>query len=981
MKKTVRTRMACLLLALATVLVSAPMLVLPLAAAETAERTYEKSIFNVNADDENCGYQIADRSQPAEGEEEFRKNTVTFQKDWSIGRLDNDTGAFYPYVNYNAKYKYIADEKCALWGWSGLYAGGSWVVPTYCRCVIRYTAPYSGIITVTVPKLTTHKETVGHEFGIRHNGVLVGETGAQWTAVEKSSSYSVDSVTLWVGVGDTVDFIVRREAGNVPAGSQGESSRFTGDLQIEVEYTEYFDFLTGSVVNTPTVVMENNKLATKSDVSVEWKGGWKYIIYENTEQSNRLNSGMICDRRGYHFTKLDANGAGDATDEFLGPASRDRWNVFYVKGNSNSYWNTVAGRMCLANLNNGVTAGKQYTIPENGYYSLSFTEILLDQVTNVGWQPSDVGFAIYQNGLKVWPSDTEWYQPTAIGVNEAPRPEAGKTTVFAAKGDVIEFVARNLSFSSTVRGIVLDGQVAKRSEDVTASVSYASKAAGGALRSNTDEVKYFGGWQFISYGGDMANVATVAANRVISTNTDPSKTYYTSIACKAGLTGEAQGASSVLCYSHSNWGNIGAMALIKGDIVGYRYTAPKSGFIKLSVDHLGIYYAPIEGETETSANSAFAIYVGGEKVWPAGEAWQTFDAPGSYETDASLALPTREFYIRAGETVEFLCKDIRPSDAKDASAWANRGNEISGTVTYTKFAEATATGSARIDGNIGFTFGTVADDEHFKNTTVRNIRSDVGTVEGSTIRGIAPNEMTSPITYEVYADVTAPDGTTQTEVLVKTGTTSVAAYLRSLATDGGQTEKTKDMALALLHYGAAAQKHFATGEIAEENLADYGMGEVSFTVGEATSDYAHTLPDGSNPAYYFSSATLLLLDELHMKVNLDLVEGRTAAEDLTKLTLQVADNEAFAGAASYTVSARADDEGHRYLKADFAVPTKEFSKPFYVRLVDDAGNAVSSTLTYSVNTYIARMQGKGEQDEILRTIQILGVAAARYAQA
>ena len=189
------------------------------------------------------------------------------------------------------------------------------------------------------------------------------------------------------------------------------------------------------------------------------------------------------------------------------------------------------------------------------------------------------------------------------------------------------------------------------------------------------------------------------------------------------------------------------------------------------------------------------------------------------------------------------------------------------------------------------------------------------------------------------------------------------------------------MALALLHYGAAAQKHFATGEIAEENLADYGMGEVSFTVGEATSDYAHTLPDGSNPAYYFSSATLLLLDELHMKVNLDLVEGRTAAEDLTKLTLQVADNEAFAGAASYTVSARADDEGHRCLKADFAVPAKEFSKPFYVRLVDDAGNAVSSTLTYSVNTYIARMQGKGEQDEILRTIQILGGAAARYAQA
>ena len=103
MKKTVRTRMACLLLALATVLVSAPMLVLPLAAAETAAGTTEKSGFNTKYEDAGCGYTVQDPADPNTGLQSstLYQYLVIYNENWSAGRITSGN-ILSAYIHYNS---------------------------------------------------------------------------------------------------------------------------------------------------------------------------------------------------------------------------------------------------------------------------------------------------------------------------------------------------------------------------------------------------------------------------------------------------------------------------------------------------------------------------------------------------------------------------------------------------------------------------------------------------------------------------------------------------------------------------------------------------------------------------------------------------------------------------------------------------------------------------------------------------------------
>ncbi len=585
-------------------------------------------------------------------------------------------------------------------------------------------------------------------------------------------------------------------------------------------------------------------------------------------------------------------------------------------------------------------------------------------------------FRVEQNGYQVYPVST------GVATEKANTYETGALSLAVRAGDTVDLIVTRQK---------VDGNSSWFAAKIVATASYAAGYAeitriidnlpDETAAEEVNSVTYKNGWEYIVYpGGDMTGAAVVPKNRMKGGDTS---TVYSSIYDGTGQIGEYNTGKSVLVFAGNDyWGKKGTLSPMASDIAGFRYTVEKTGFVLCSFNEIGAFAKTGSGvpmEDANAANSSFAIFVGGEKVWPAGEEWKTFESIGHHGGDADLSYPA-EIFVSAGTVIEFLVRDNRTVGGQ--SNHQSRGVAVFGSVAYTGLtSDVSITGAASLGSRIAFRFGEPqADAAYFSNVTLKNVTctAEDAVFAENVITGIKANEMTAEITYELHADITTPLGEKRTDVLFERKTTSVAAYLRTLIGDATQTAETRDLAISVLHYGAEAQKYFATGPIPEKELADYGIGAVSFDTTEPKSDYAQSADAAAR--YAFSSASLLLQDELRVKVSLDLLDGKTAA-DLAGLRLQVAGNEAFSGASTYEVIARTDDVGGKYLKAYFAVPANEFARKFYVRLVDAEGNAVSTTLTYSVSSYITRMSGDVTSLALLTAIHTLGTAATRYAGA
>ncbi len=608
----------------------------------------------------------------------------------------------------------------------------------------------------------------------------------------------------------------------------------------------------------------------------------------------------------------------------------------------------------------------RYTAPYDGTLTYGAK---IDTLWNAGYHT----FRVEQNGYQVYPVST------GVETEKQKTYETGTLSLAVRAGDTVDLIVTRQK---------VDNNKSEFAAKITATASYAAGYAeitrvidnlpDETAAEEVNSVTYQNGWEYIVYpGGDMTGAAVVPKNRMKGGATS---TVYSSIYDGTGQVGEYNTGKSVLVFAGNDyWGKKGTLSPMASDIAGFRYTVEKTGFVLCSFNEIGAFAKTGSGvpmEDENAANSSFAIFVGGEKVWPAGEEWKTFESIGHHGGDADLSYPA-EIFVSAGTVIEFLVRDNRATGGQ--SNHQSRGVAVFGSVAYTGLtSDVSITGAASLDSRIAFRFGEPqADAAYFSNVTLKNVTctAEDAVFAENTVTGIKANEMTAEITYELHADITTPLGEKRTDVLFEKKTTSVAAYLRTLIGDAAQNAETRDLAISLLHYGAEAQKYFATGPIPEEELADWGIGAVSFDTTEPESDYAQSADAAAR--YAFSSASLLLQDELRVKVSLDLLDGKTAA-DPAGLRLQVAGNETFADASIYEVIARADDVGGKYLKAYFAVPANEFARKFHVRLVDAEGNIVSTTLTYSVSSYIARMSDDVTSLALLTAIHTLGTAAARY---
>lgn len=484
-------------------------------------------------------------------------------------------------------------------------------------------------------------------------------------------------------------------------------------------------------------------------------------------------------------------------------------------------------------------------------------------------------------------------------------------------------------------------------------------------------VTYPGDWDFIVYNSGSA----IDGNPLVPTMSSVNDDYIT-----VQDYGESSSNCPVLFISpyHGNfnyWGPKWSIGINSG-MGGYRYTAPKAGYASFSFDAF---------KSATTASLAgflqklrLAIYVDGQKVFPTNADWFTpYNTAHTSQTDVSAsindALRGITVFLEEGSTVEFIL------DRTDSNIWNGIANYIRPVVSL-KEPDAAFTATASLGTSLTLTLGSTsrgasfapkANGAYIDAASLNFSIDDKGagftvTATGATavISGIAAKQMTDKISYTLTGDVKKPNGTAVEDVVLATGSISVADYLQWLLAKNFN-QVYNDLAITTLNYGAAAQVYFnyKTDELANEGITDVP----SFTLEAPKSALAFT---GSG-AYKFSGATLLLEDTVILKLLVD-AKGEPAA-DYADYYVKASDSNV-----KVPLVQRDGDENGSHLKALVEIPFSKLGTTFTFAVYNGEGVQVSHSLTYSVDTYAARTTDLAEQADLVAAIRAAGIASANY---
>lgn len=447
-------------------------------------------------------------------------------------------------------------------------------------------------------------------------------------------------------------------------------------------------------------------------------------------------------------------------------------------------------------------------------------------------------------------------------------------------------------------------------------------------------------------------------------------------------------------------------------IGGFRYTADQAGYIQASFDQLRKNYSDkADALPANGVNGArVAIFVDGVMVWPTAGAdatdlskWcQPFEMftgitsipkPSKVDNTALEAeyinhrdaineeLKELSFYVSKGSKVDFLLTYASHTKAQSTS---HTVTELLPSVTYANVLQTEFSASATLGTNLALNFFFPTNTGAFQPSGTDcylQAKTLALTLSGgaenfvftqtnenglltATVSKIAAKQMTETVGYTLTAQAQKPNGTTERLTLAE-GTLSVAAYLKALYEMSDNT-KTRDLALATLQYGAAAQIYFGykTNDPATAGIKD----SVSFELGEAVDGYAQAGID--NLVYAFSGATIRLEDTVQLALLLQTADG-SVPTGWQNLYLAMGGKMAKANIKLRTV------DGVTYLLAVVDIPFAELATDYVITLHAADGTQVSSTLTYSVDTYAART-ATADQVAMLHAIRVVGRAALNY---
>ena len=244
------------------------------------------------------------------------------------------------------------------------------------------------------------------------------------------------------------------------------------------------------------------------------------------------------------------------------------------------------------------------------------------------------------------------------------------------------------------------------------------------------------------------------------------------------------------------------------------------------------------------------------------------------------------------------------------------------------------------------------------------------TYEGKVENGEAAFSLVTP----QYLDEVVTATLTKGEEIV-TKTYSVKEYLYSLVHAKNTDEtfknyscekfvKMKTLAVDMLEYGAEAQKKYlsATDNLVTKDLTD--AEKAYATTFAAPDENAQATLSGTKAGYEWVSAGI------RFDYNVSLYFVVKPLTENAVLKLKINDNEVID---RYIV----DKDGNYKFRYE-NVNVVDFANKYTVKVLDEAGNAIGQTLSYSVNTYVLNKHADESMGAITQAVYNYGVSAVAY---
>ena len=174
----------------------------------------------------------------------------------------------------------------------------------------------------------------------------------------------------------------------------------------------------------------------------------------------------------------------------------------------------------------------------------------------------------------------------------------------------------------------------------------------------------------------------------------------------------------------------------------------------------------------------------------------------------------------------------------------------------------------------------------------------------------------------------------------------------------------KQLAVDMLNYGAAAQTKYLNATAEELVTAGLTTEEKALaTPFAAPASTAQATLSGTKAGYEWVSAGI------RFDYNVSLYFVIKPLTENAVLKLKINDNE---------VIDKFIKENGNYKFRYENVNVVDFANKYTVKVLDEAGNAIGQTLSYSVNTYVFNMHANAEMSAITKAVYNYGVSAAKY---
>ena len=798
-------------------------------------------------------------------------------------------------------------------------------------------------------------------------GASASDTSTWYKKAEGTGEALVAFENLTVAAGDEIRIVMARA---------DDSSLATPTVAPTVTYTSVATDKWNEIVTGITTNMKDNQ-PTVSNKVVTNRGNWSYIYYPD-RNSLTLDQAVVLD------AYMTIGGSSTVTiPAHAGETSGGKASISVYRGTNASWDANKSGEYAMALLN-GRVGGYRYTAELDGTVDIDFTKLGRFCKTDSIYSTTDSNFffAIYVDGVKVWPVSTSaensaidsygWYgmggeaKQTQKDITAAANAVdvSARRSIEVKKGSVVDILAVNAYGDVYMgNGLLLFTDISYTS---TAKQEVSNIADHMPTVSN-NKVQFKDKWSLVYYPSvsDITEEKREPVDSIMTIGGD--KTY--TIAANAGIT--AAGSTSIGFYTGTNayWDADGMGLLLCCSVVaGYCYTAESTGLVNLDFTKLGRFASGGSDGSEIS----FAVYVDGVKIWPSSTSAENenINQNGWYKmlsqsgttdlTDAANALDLaarRNIFVQAGSRIEIL------ATATTNSIYSCTGLLMKTDVSFTEYdpelsVYATLGGALSLNIQVG------------KQGLYNNYKVEVN---GKTLTpdhgiftyaDIAAKDIHTQIPYRVTADLSG----LRNGCVLAEGEISVASYMKTLAEDKTLSDEIRSLAQAYIGYGEAAEKYFANGTLntAEKELIKNPPNAEGEAVMQDTCEA---------PTFGFRSATLLLNDEIDLKLFID---AKTALTSFDEYTVRVTAKDGTVRSEGWKLVQRSGDEDMRYFKTIITgIPVSTYADELYITVMQ-GDTPVSDTLVYSVYAYVSRMYEEGSDlaKNLLHQIVALGDAAS-----